>query len=128
MKKIVLCDTSVILEVYKGTANRKKIVDYLKDGNIVISELTLYEVYKKYLTQNPQLADEMLDETIVNADKVVEVKRDILLRAAELSVKYKLSMADSIILTSAENERAELFTLDADFQKKGISEAKIISL
>ncbi len=127
MKKTVLCDTSVILEVYKGTEKKKKIWNYLSDKGIAISELTLYEVYKKYLVEKPQLADEILDETIVNADKIIKIERDILLRAAELSVKYKLSMADSIILSSAESEKAELFTFDSDFHNKGIKETEIIS-
>lgn len=125
MKKIVLCDTSAILEVYKGTANKNKILHCLKDSHIAISELTLYEIYKKYLLEKPQLADEILDETIVNADKIIEIKRDILLRAAELSAKYKLGMADSIILASAESEKIGLFTLDQDFCSKKISEVEI---
>ena len=125
MSTTVLCDTSVIMEVYKGTEKKGKIISYLKGKSIFISELTLFEIYRKYLSEKPQVADEMLDETIVHADKIIETKRDILLRAAEFSVKYKLSMADAIILACAESEKAELFTLDKDFQNKGIIEVTL---
>lgn len=125
MSTTVLCDTSVILEVYKGTAKKGRIISYLKDKKILIAELTLFEVYRKYLLEKPELADEMLDETIVNADEIIEINRDALLRAAEFSVKYKLSMADSIILACAEIEKTELFTLDNDFRNKNIKEVSI---
>ncbi len=128
MSTTVLCDTSIIMEVYKGTERGGKIINYLQGKSIFISELTLFEVYRKYLFEKPQVADEMLDETIVNAGKIVEITREILLRAAEFSVKYRLSMADSIILACAESERTELFTTDKDFQNKGITEVGIRSI
>jgi predicted nucleic acid-binding protein len=48
--------------------------------------------------------------------QIVDLNREIAIEAARLSVKYKLSMADSIILATARADEATLWTQDAHFK------------
>ena len=47
---------------------------------------------------------------------VVDLDGAIVLRAAKLSLEYRLPMADSIILATARSYDATLWTQDADFK------------
>lgn len=129
MKETILYDSFVFVEVFKNTERAEKILDFLKDKIIFCSAITLFEIYKKYLRERPDIADSVLDELIINCDKIIVPNQDICIRAGELAVKYKnLSMADSIILASAESENLRLFTGDKDFKKEDIKEVNIIHL
>jgi len=48
--------------------------------------------------------------------RVVDLDPSLCLEAAELSVQHRLPMADSLILASARQHRATLWTQDSDFE------------
>ncbi|MFC1652590.1 type II toxin-antitoxin system VapC family toxin [Planctomycetota bacterium] len=56
---------------------------------------------------------------------VIDVTSSIAMTAATLSLELKLPMADSLILTTAREHNAILWTQDADFQ--GIPDVKYIT-
>lgn len=56
--------------------------------------------------------------------KVISLSTPIALSAADFSIEYKLSFADSIIYASAKFHKAELITSDNHF--KGLSEVVYI--
>ena len=126
MKETVLCDSFVFIEIYGGSRKADKIIAYLKNKRITISSITLFEIYKKYLRVRPGVAEEILDETIVNAEKIIDPDKDLLIRAAQLAAKYKaLSMANAIILATAEIEGVVLYTGDPDFWREPIDEVRV---
>lgn len=53
---------------------------------------------------------------------VVDLTAPLSIRAASLSLKHKLPMADSIILATAKEHGAKVWTQDADFE--GLPEVK----
>jgi predicted nucleic acid-binding protein len=105
-------------------------LEYLSDGphantfqqaasdseNLVIPTICIYEVFKKVLSQ---LGEERALEAaaILSRGEIADLDRQIAIEAAQLSIEHKLSMADSIILATAQAHQATLWTQDAHFKE-----------
>ncbi len=87
----------------------------LKPKDLLVSAINLFEVFKRV---NAQRGEAVAFEAIslMQEGRVVAVDTAISLRAAELSQTYKLPMADSLILATAHQFGATLWTQDADFE------------
>ncbi len=96
-----------------------------QDIDIVSSVINLYEIFVKYSKVSELKAIEMIGWVKTKA-RIVGVSEDLALRAAQLKKKYNFSMADSIILATAEQEKAELITADTDF--RDVNEVKVTLL
>jgi predicted nucleic acid-binding protein len=75
----------------------------------------LYEVFRKV----HQVADEARALQAIaqmKQGRVVELSEEIALRAALVSLRHKLPMADSFIYATGQLEGAEVWTQDGDFQ------------
>ena len=48
--------------------------------------------------------------------RILEVTEEIALRAALISVRYRLPMADSLVYATGQMEGAEIWTQDSDFK------------
>jgi toxin FitB len=83
--------------------------------NLLVPTITLYEVFKKVLQQRDE-TQALITISIMQQGNVIELTNSIAINAAKLSVKYKLPMADSIILTTARQYDAILWTQDDDFE------------
>jgi predicted nucleic acid-binding protein len=83
---------------------------------LLVPTITLYEVYKK-LAQNASREAAREAVAIMSDGKIIELDASIALEAAELSIRYKLPMADSMILATAQHFRATLWTQDAHFKE-----------
>ena len=82
---------------------------------LIIPSISLYEVYKKIALQRDE--EEALSAIgWMSTGKIVELTREIALFAADLSVEYKLPMADSMILATARANDATLWTQDEHFK------------
>ncbi len=82
---------------------------------LVVPVICLYEVFKKV----NQVADEARALDIVAQMKqgqVLEITEEIALKAAVISLKHKLPMADSLIYSSGQSEGAVIWTQDVDFK------------
>lgn len=79
---------------------------------------SIYEVFKRVLQQRDEGAA-LEVAALMQQGRVVDLDASLSMRAAALSVEYKLPMADSIILAAAREYDAQLWTQDVDF--KGIS-------
>lgn len=108
-------DSSAWLEYFAGSKYAKyfeKIivnVDYL-----IVPSITIYEVFKKVMSeQNEDSALQVIAH--MKQGRVVDLDLELSLFAAKLSKKYKLPMADSIILATAQKYKADVWTLDSDF-------------
>jgi len=84
--------------------------------NLLVPVICLYEVFKKVNA----VADEPKALQAVSQMKqgrVIEVTEAIALRAALISLKHRLPMADSLILSTAWSEQATLWTQDEHFAR-----------
>ena len=83
--------------------------------NLLVPVICLYEVFKKVNA----VADEPKALQAIGQMKqgrVTEVSEAIALRAALISLKHRLPMADSLILSTAWSEQATLWTQDDHFK------------
>jgi len=83
--------------------------------DLIVPSLCIYEVFKKLLLD---LGEEAALQAIgvMSHGREIELDRKTAIEAAQISVAYKLSMADSIILATARAFNATLWTQDEHFR------------
>lgn len=114
MKNVV--DSSGWLEYFINSENAKAFSTPIRDSdNLIVPTICVYEVFKRlllHINENEALT------TIGNMffGTIVELDRFIALNAAQLSIKHKLAMADSIILATTRANDAILWTQDEHFK------------
>jgi predicted nucleic acid-binding protein len=111
-------DSSGWLEYFSNGENAAFFAPALEDlENVLVPTISLFEVFKRVLMERNR--DDALEAiAIMKAGRVVELDDSLALLAAELSYELKLPLADSIILATAREGSATLWTQDAHF--KGI--------
>lgn len=111
-----LVDTSAWLEYFfEGPNAQYFAVPIEVTATLLVSVVSLYEVFKK----NNTVADEARALQAIaqmKQGRVEEVTESIALSAALISIKNKLAMADSLILATARQCKAVLWTQDDDFR------------
>ena len=109
-------DTSGWIEFLFEGGNADVFAPLIEDvDNLLVPVICLYEVFKKVNA----VADEPKALQAIGQMKqgrVIEVSEAIALRAALISLKHRLPMVDSIILSSTWSEQATLWTQDDHFE------------
>ena len=84
--------------------------------SIVTPVIILYEVCRNLMRN--QVGEELLNVCLSEIEKthLVDVTKELSYHAADLSLKNKLSMADSIIYATADVFGSKLLTSDSDFK------------
>jgi len=82
---------------------------------LIVPTLSLYEVFKRVLQQRGE-GDALQAVAAMMQGRVVDVDTDLALSAARLSAAFRLPMADSVMLSSAQMHRATLWTQNADLE------------
>lgn len=84
-------------------------------ANVLTPTIIMYEVYKhaKRLRGEEAALDAV---AAIQKTHVVDLDSETALVAADLSIEFKLPMADAIILATARLHDAEVVTSDADFE------------
>ncbi|MCK9283564.1 MAG: type II toxin-antitoxin system VapC family toxin [Rhodocyclaceae bacterium] len=82
---------------------------------LIVPTLSLLEVFKRILQQRGE-SDALRAIALMRQGRCVDLNDSLSLSAARLSVELKLALADSIILTTARQCRATLWTQDAHFE------------
>jgi toxin FitB len=85
--------------------------------NLLVPTICIYEVFKRLILEAGQ-ESALQSVGVMSLGRIVELDRKIAMDAAQLSLELKLAMADSIILATAHEHEATLWTQDAHF--KGI--------
>lgn len=110
-----LVDTSGWIEFLFGGDNVAFFAPVIEDTvNLVVPVICLYEVFKKVNA----VADEAKALQAVaqmQQGEVADLTEDIALRAALISLKHRLPMADSMILSMVWTRQATLWTQDEHF-------------
>lgn len=109
-------DSSGWLEYFAGGPQARLFAKPIEDtASLIVPTLSLYEVFKRVLQQRSD--DEALQAVaVMEQGRVVDLDRATALAAAELSVRHRLPMADSVMLATARRADATLWTLDSDFK------------
>ncbi|MYB54636.1 MAG: type II toxin-antitoxin system VapC family toxin [Acidobacteriia bacterium] len=109
-------DSSAWLEYFADGANAPFFAGPIEDIEaLVVPTISLFEVFKRVLQQRDESAA-LHATAAMQQGTVVGLGAEIAVSAAALSVELKLPLADSIILATARNYSAELWTQDADFE------------
>ena len=112
---MIVVDSSGWLEFLTDGVLAEEYASRLRQPAAVITPtIVLYEVYKhaKRLGSEEDAIDAV---AAIQKTRVVPLTDGIALVAADLSLEYKLPMADAIVLATALAHEAEVVTSDADF-------------
>lgn len=109
-------DSSGWLEYYANEANGDFFASAIENpSTLIVPTISMYEVFRRVHSQAG--ADPALRLVAQMAQgKVVDLDQTLALQAAKLSMDYKLPMADSIILATAQWYEAVLWTQDEHFK------------
>jgi len=111
-----LVDTSAWIEYFFDGGNAAYFAVAIEDTeHLLVPVVCLYEVFKKVNL----VADEARAFRAVaqmKQGRVVELSEELALRAAAVSLRHKLPMADSFIYATAQAEGAVVWTQDSDFR------------
>ena len=113
-----LIDSSSWLEYFTDGPNAKKYIEPLENlEELLVPTICLYEVFKVALREKDE--DSAIQViAVMKQGKIIELTQDIALQAAKISLNFKLPMADSIILATANKYEAIIWTQDTDFKGK----------
>ena len=111
-----IVDSSGWLAYFADEPNSRHFLAPLHDStSLIVPTITIYEVFKvihRESTENEAL------QAVVAMQKgtVVDLKAPLAIAASKLSLEYNLLMADSIILATAQEFNAIIWTQDSDFK------------
>lgn len=108
-------DTSGWVEFLFGGTNADVFAPLVEDtANLLVPVICLYEVFKKVnaVADEPRALQAVAQ---MKQGQVIELSEAIALRAALISLKHRLPMADSLILSTAWSKQATLWTQDKHF-------------
>lgn len=108
-------DSSGWLEYFADGPNAEFFAPAIENlEDLLVPTISLYEVFKRVLQQRGE--DKALEAVAVMMQgQVIELDTAIAISAAKISDELKIPMADSIMLATARNVEAVLWTQDIDF-------------
>jgi predicted nucleic acid-binding protein len=111
-----LVDSSGWLAYFADEPNAKYFLAPLKDiASLVVPTVTLYEVFKVALRESGE-NQALQAAAAMRKGKVVDLTSSLAIAASKLSLAHKLPMAGSIILATAREFNATIWTQDSDFK------------
>jgi predicted nucleic acid-binding protein len=109
-------DTSGWLAFFTGESNASYFRPIIESPELlVVPTITVFEVYRHFLRERGR-ADALIAVGAMQQGNVVELTSELATIAAALAHEHKLAMADSIILATAQQFEATLWTQDVDFE------------
>lgn len=111
---MILLDSSGWIDVFTASRLAGRFIKEL-GGGWVVSTINLFEVYRKIARGSEDQALEAI--AYMQQGKVVDVSSTLALEAGDLSLRFHLGMADSIILATAYQQRVPLLSKDSDFSQ-----------
>lgn len=110
-----LVDSCGWLEYFADGENASFFAPAIEETDrLIVPSLCLFEVFKRVLQQRSE-QDALRAAAVMRQARVVDLNDSLALSAARLSVDSKLALADSIILCTARQHGATLWTQDAHF-------------
>jgi predicted nucleic acid-binding protein len=120
-----LVDSSAWLEYFGAGPQAGKFAQVIEAVDaVLVPTIVLLEVCRRVMQQRGE--DEALQAAaLLHQGQVVDLDSGLALSAAQLGIAHKLPLADSIILATAKQFDATIWTMDADF--KGIPNVRYIA-
>ena len=87
----------------------------LKTAELIVPTVSLYEVFKKVLRELGE-GPALRAAAQMKQGRIIELDEALALRAARLSLKHALPMADALIYATAQSQKAVLWTQDEHFR------------
>jgi predicted nucleic acid-binding protein len=84
-------------------------------ADLIVPTISLFEVFKRVLQQTGE-TEALRAIAFMHSGQVVDLSTPLALHAAKLSLDLKIPMADSIMLATAREYDAILWTQDTDFE------------
>jgi predicted nucleic acid-binding protein len=114
-----IVDSSGWLAYFADEPNARHFLTPLKDtASLLVHTVTIYEVFKVVLRESSE--NEALQAAVaMRKGKVVDLTSSLAIAASKLSLAHNLPMADSIILATAKEFGATIWTQDSDFRDMG---------
>ena len=112
-----IVDSSGWLAYFADEPNAKHFLTPLRGAALlVVPTVTIYEVFKVILRESSE--NEALQAVVaMQKGTVVNLTAPLAIAASRLSIEHNLPMADGIILATAQEFKAILWTQDSDFKK-----------
>jgi len=117
-----IVDSSGWLAYFADEPNAEHFLTPLNDeASLVVPTVTIYEVFKVVFRESNE-NDALQAVVAMQKGTVVDLTASLAITASKLSLEHNLPMADSIILATAKEFNAVLWTQDSDF--KNINDVK----
>lgn len=122
----ILIDSSMWIEFFSGGAKAKAVEKYLKPPHkIILPSIVSYEVYKKIKSvKGEHLAVMLLAQMERFSTSRVAIDQGLAVQSADISMQYKIPMADAMIYAAAIATDSDVLTMDAHF--KGLPRAECV--
>lgn len=109
-------DSSAWLEYFADGPNARDFSVAIEDTEaLIVPVLTLFEVFK-IVAQRADDSAALVAVTAMQQGQVIDLDASLSIAAARLSADLQLPLAASIILATARQHEATLWTQDSDFQ------------
>lgn len=109
-------DTSAWIAYFLNNENAAHFAPVAEDtDHLIVPTVTLFEMFKK-VARDWSLCSAEESISHMSEGTIIDLNKPIAVLAAQLSLKHKLGMADSLILATAKYHNATLWTQDADFK------------
>ena len=114
-----IVDSSGWLAYFADEPNAKYFLTPLNNApSLVVPTVTIYEVFKVVLRESGE--NEALQAAVaMGKGTVVDLTATLAIAASKLSLQHNLPIADSIILATAKEFVATIWTQDSDFENIG---------
>lgn len=124
---MVIIDTSVVFKWFSKTEDNRQIAKnilekhLLGQNEITVPDLLLYEITNAWTTKTK------VDLSLINKNllalknyslNIMPINFNLLKKASEFSVKYKVSVYDAVYAVLAKEKKCNLITADIKFTKK----------
>jgi predicted nucleic acid-binding protein len=117
-----IVDSSGWLAYFADEPNAKHFIAPLNDAtSLVVPTVTIYEVFKVVRRESGE-NDALQAAGAMQKGTVVDLTAALAIAASKLSLEHNLPMADSIILATAKEFNATIWTQDSDL--KNIDDVK----
>jgi len=111
-----IVDSSGWLEYFANGTNADFFSQPIEDtDSLIVPTISIYEVFKRILQQRDE-TEALNAIAFMHSGKIIDLSSPIALHAARISADLKIPMADSIMLATAREYNAVLWTQDSDFE------------
>jgi predicted nucleic acid-binding protein len=111
-----IVDSSGWLEYLAAGSNGEFFAKAIEDTKeLLVPSISIYEVFKRVVQQKSE--NEALQVVaLMQQGQVINLDPSIAISAARVSIQYQIPMADAIMLATARNQKAVLWTQDSHFE------------